>query len=125
LGGVKIQASVQHLWILGVWESFPGTGGITDGVARVEFTRDAGAIKWRMTRNGWVGGVKTVQEASGTATNPSESSLDLEGKYRVSNPGNLVGQPLRQSLTLRGDMLHGYELRNDGSGWPVVLRKVR
>jgi hypothetical protein len=118
-------AGVEHVWILGVWESFPGTGGITDGVARFEFSRDAGRIRWKMSRTGWVGGVKTAQEASGTVVDLSESSADLKGKYQVSNPGNLVGQPLQQALTRRSDMLQGYEFRNDGGQWPVVLKRVR
>jgi len=92
----------QYSWILGSWETIARKSGRVDGVARVEFKQDGIQLKWRMVRKGWMAGVLTDQEGSGSVTRISELGIELSGKYDSSNPVNVVGQPARYSLVRDG-----------------------
>ena len=94
-------------------------------MARVEFKQDGPQLKWRMVRKGWMAGVLTDQEGSGSVTRMSESGIELSGKYDSSNPVNVVGQPARYSLVRDGDTLRGYEVVSDGTQLPLVFKRVR
>jgi hypothetical protein len=115
----------QYSWILGSWETIARKSGRVDGVARVEFKQDGIQLKWRMVRKGWMAGVLTDQEGSGSVTRISELGIELSGKYDSSNPVNVVGQPARYSLVRDGDTLRGYEVVSDGTQLPLVFKRVR
>ena len=118
-------AGTQDSWILGSWETIAGKSGSVDGVAQVEFRQDGQQLKWRMVRKGWMAGVLTDQEGSGSVTRISESGIELGGKYDSSNPVNVVGQPARYSFVRDGDTLRGYEVVSDGTQLPLVFKRVR
>jgi hypothetical protein len=98
--------------------------GVVDGLARFEFWHDGVQLKWRMLRAGWLSGVQTKQLASGTVSKISDSVVELNGKYEITNLVG-VGQPVRHSLTREGDRLRGYELTKDGMPLPWLLRRIQ
>jgi hypothetical protein len=114
----------RYSWILGTWEAVEDKSGVVDGLARFEIWHDGGQLKWRMRRAGWLSGIHTKQEASGTVSRISDSTVELNGKYEITNLGR-VGQAARHSLTRDGDRLRGYEFTNDGIQLPWFLRRIR
>ena len=113
----------QPAWILGAWQAEEGKSGIVEGTGRFDFRREGAELKWKMRRAGWLSGIRTTQEASGTIVRISETTAELTGKYHSSNIGG-VGQTVRHSLTLDGDRLLGYELSEDGTQSAWSLRRV-
>ena len=113
----------QPAWILGAWQAEEGKSGIVEGTGRFDFRRDGAELRWKMRRAGWLSGIRTTQEASGTVVRISETTAELTGKYHSSNVGG-VGQIVRYSLTLDGDRLQGYELSEDGTQSAWSLRRV-
>lgn len=113
----------QDVWVVGTWRSLAGGSGNVDGPASFEFRQRGSQLAWRMTRKGWISGIQTTQEASGSVTRISDSTIELEGKYDLSNLGNVVGQPVRYSFTRVRDSLQGYEVANDGTKASLLLRK--
>lgn len=91
----------------------------------MEFKQEGQQVRWRMVRKGWVAGVLTHQEASGSVTRMSDSGIELGGKYDSSNPVNVVGQPVRYALFGDRDILSGHEVGSDGTHLPLVLKRVR
>jgi Domain of unknown function (DUF4410) len=114
----------RYSWILGTWEAVEDKSGVVDGLARFEFWHDGVQLKWRMLRAGWLSGVQTKQLASGTVSKISDSVVELNGKYEITNLVG-VGQPVRHSLTREGDRLRGYELTKDGMPLPWLLRRIQ
>jgi hypothetical protein len=114
----------RHSWVLGSWEAVEAKSGVVEGLARFDFWHDGVQLKWRMLRAGWLSGVHTNQVASGTVSKISDSMIELNGKYEITNLVG-VGQPVRHSLTRDGDRLRGYELTNDGMQLPWFLRRIR
>jgi hypothetical protein len=130
-GGLEAKAAPSHpptgerqSWILGAWEAVEDRSGVVEGLARFDFWHDGVQLKWRMLRAGWLSGVHTKQVASGTVSKISDSMVELNGKYELTNVIG-VGQPVRHSLTRDGDRLRGYEFTNDGMQLPWVLRRIR
>jgi hypothetical protein len=111
-------------WILGGWEAVDGRTGSVDGVTHVEFEQDGVGLKWKMSRRGWLSGVQTTLEASGSINRRSESGLELVGKYNSSNPISMVGQTVRCFLVRDGEALRGYEITGDGTRVSIVLKSV-
>jgi hypothetical protein len=123
--GHRFATGDQYSWILGSWETVDRKSGGVDGVLRMEFKQEGLQVKWRMVRKGWMAGVLTDQEASGSVTRMSDSGIELGGKYDSSNPVNVVGQPVRYTLFGDRDILSGHEVGSDGTHLPLVLKRVR
>jgi hypothetical protein len=122
--GVPAPSLVPQPWILGTWGTPPGTSGSVDGVARFEFNQHGTRLTWKMTRNGWLSGVQTSQKASGDVK-MTDSAVELIGTYAFSNLGNVLGRPLRFSLTRDGYRLRGYEVADDGIQSSLSLERLQ
>jgi membrane-associated protease RseP (regulator of RpoE activity) len=114
----------RYSWIVGTWEALEDKSGVVEGLARFEVWHDGVQLRWRMRRAGWLSGVHTKQEASGTVSKISDSTVELNGKYEITNIVG-VGQSVRYSLSRDSDGLRGYEFTNDGMQWPWFLRRTR